>query len=135
VTPSSCLTPLEDLVELFIEDEDFIPLLSGRTLADFTPESFKAHVRGLHKERRVRKRVMTRKPYKLTARKLKSGKVSLKTKRERPKYITPEELKEIESRFSIPANEAYLLIQSEGFSVFTHLEAKRVRKEIEEIPW
>lgn len=116
-------------------DDEWIPLLSGRPLSDFTPESFREYVRGLKTERKAKKKAPNRKPYKLTARILKSGTISLRTAR-KPPYVTEEELLSLEETLKRPANEIFLAIREAGFiTVGSHREAQEIRKAQEEIPW
>lgn len=112
----------------------FIPLLAPKSLEEFSPSEFKEYVRGLKKERRKKTKRVSWKPYKLTARLLKKGTISLKTKRS-PAYITPDELGHLPEMLGRPENEIFLAVKEAGLSVLTHQEAKRIQKAQEEIPW
>lgn len=89
-----------------------IPLLSGKPLSEFTPESFKAHVRSLYLK--PEKKASTKKPF--IYRRTKTGKLSLKVNRD-PKWLTQAELDLITKETGIPANEVFLKVKAIGAAV------------------
>jgi hypothetical protein len=111
--------------------DEWLPLL-GRPIREHTPEEFKAYVKGLHKVR-LKKKSRTVKRYKLSVKKLKSGKISIKTKRS-PPYITRAEY--LEALKTVSENELFIALKENSIHIHTdHLEADRVASEIKEIPW
>lgn len=116
---------------------DFIPLLSSRSLEEMTPEEFKRHVHGLY-VKRVKKKTTPKKKklkdYKVTARILKNGKISIKTKR-KPKYVTEEECAKISEIIFRPANEVWIVLRSSGFLITEHAEAEHIKRDIDAIPF
>lgn len=115
----------------------FVPLLSGRPLSEFSPSEYKLYVTGLYFKREPKKSAPKKKKMselKVTARVLKSGKVSITTKRG-IKYVTEEEAKEIEAKVARPANEVFLCLKAANFIISTHGEAERIRGELNAIPF
>lgn len=110
------------------EEDEFFPLLSGQSLYDYSPEAFKRHVRSLKKERR-KKKSRTEKVFKITIRKLKDGRISIRSKRS-PLYILESEVTALEEK--IPPNELFIALK-DITRVKTHAEAQRIRREMNEI--
>lgn len=114
----------------------FIPLLSGRHLSEYDPEGFRSHVKSLFLKRAPRKATKAAKKlseYKVTARRLKKGKLTLTTKRPM-KYVTEEEMEQIGVAWALPLNEVFLILKERDFGVFSnHKLAERVWKEMKEL--
>lgn len=112
--------------------EDWIPLLSGKPLCDYTPEDFKAYVRGLFKLR-AKKEPRVKKRLKVSVRRLKKGRLSVTTKRS-PPYVTKEEYAALCTEH--PENELFIALKEKGVLIYEdHHEADRIAKEIAELPW
>jgi len=93
---------------------DFIPLLSPKPLVAFTPEEFKSYVIGLYFKPEPKRKAQ--KDFKVSARILKSGIISLTTKRN-PKYITVSEISSIGEDLFRLDSEVKLAAESKGFIV------------------
>ena len=112
-----------------------IPLLSPKALSFFSPEEFKLYVVSLyHKPEPAPAKVKKLREYKVSAKVLKSGLISVTTKRE-PKYVTEGEFAEICGRLDRTENEVFICLQSKGFLVRSHEEAERIAAELKGIPW
>lgn len=86
----------------------WIPLLSGRPLEEFTPESFKAHVRSLFFRPPPKRSARKPKPpfrWKLTPK----GNLSVVVNR-RPRWISREEIAQISRESGRPENEVWLKV-------------------------
>jgi len=109
----------------------WIPLLSLKPLLDFTPAEFKAYVNSLKQERKSRgKKTAGRKPLIVKLKRLKSGKLSITTRRV-PKYITPDEYKEM--TLTTAESELSSFLHSQGFSILTHQEAEKIKRDLTEV--
>jgi len=117
----------------------WIPLLSPQPLESYSPENFREYVRSLYHKKTARvKRGASAKVKKrpgVTARLNKKGTLVISTKRKDPKYLTQEELLEIETKTGRPANEVFLKTKQKGFTVMTHAEADEIRVSLGELPW
>jgi hypothetical protein len=119
------------------DDDSFIPLLSKKPLCLFTPEEFKAYVRGLFFKRPPKKTTAKKKKrlrdLKVTVRRLKSGKITVRTKRD-PKYVTSEEYAAL-TKLHLE-NELFIALRSAEVNIYeTHELAEQIRRDVEEIPW
>lgn len=113
------------------DDDSWLPLLSVKPFAEFTPEDFKAYIRSLFKPR-VKKQPRVKKRLKLTVRRLKKGNLSVKTKRS-PPYITREEYDTL--CLTLPENELFIALKGAGvLTVKTHEEADEIKRDSVEIP-
>lgn len=75
-----------------MQDEKWIPLLSGRAFSTFTPEEYVEHVRSLYHKKVPRKTVKPKKePKPFTWRLNPKGTICLTVKR-KPKFLTEEEI-------------------------------------------
>ncbi len=113
----------------------WIPLLS-RHITEMSAVEFREHVRGLHMER-VRKKYTRGPPkrLKLTSRILKSGAISLTTRRS-PKYVTTEELTQLEKLLDRPANLIFIAATEGGFTIVRdHREADEIAGKLKALPW
>lgn len=114
-----------------------IPLLSRKPMKDFTPEEFKIYVRALFfkpvpKKAKAKKKLL--RALKVTAKILKRGSISIKTKRT-PKYLTEDEMKKLSLSMGRPENEIFLALVKEKIHLLSHEEAEKISSSIEEIPW
>lgn len=109
-------------------------LLAPKALSLFTPEEFKQYVRSLNKPRRAPKVKKKRsRDYKVTVRLLKSGKISVKTKRPF-RYVTEEEYRKYAE--TIPENLLFIALRENDVRIYkTHSEAERIILECKEHPW
>jgi hypothetical protein len=111
--------------------EEWLPLL-GRPVREHTPEEYKAYVKGLFKLR-AKKVSRVKKRYKITVRKLKSGRFTVKTRRS-PPYITKAEYAEYVKTYA--ENELFIVLKENGVHIYSdHLEADRVAADTDTIPW
>ena len=120
-----------------MSDTSFIPLLSGKTLEEMTPEEFKRHVHSLYWRKPKKKTTPKKKKlkdYKITARILKNGTISIKTKRD-PKYVTEEEYGEICEKLSSERSTVFIALKAGGIIVCTHAEAEHIKRDIDAIPF
>jgi hypothetical protein len=112
------------------------PLLS-KSLAEFTPEEYKAYIVSLYHKREPRKATPKKKrlrDLKVSARRLKNGKISIKTKRV-PKYLTEGEVLSIRELLAIPANELFIILRENEILTASHDEAEKIAQTIKEIPF
>lgn len=109
-------------------------LLAPKALKHFTPEEFKQYVRSLNKPRRVAKaKVKRSRDYKVTVRLLKSGKISVKTKRPF-RYVTEEEYRKYAE--TIPENLLFIALRENDVRIYkTHSEAERILLDLKDLPW
>lgn len=71
--------------------------------------------------------------YKVTVRRLKSGKISVKTKRS-PKYVTREEYAAL--CLTYPENELFIALRAAETHIYeTHSDADKILLEEKEFPW
>ncbi len=116
---------------------EFIPLLAPKALSEFSPSGFKLYITGLYFKREPKKAAPKKKKLrelKVTARILKSGLVSLTTRRE-PKYVTAEEIAEVCKKTERQENEIFISLTGQGFIVTTHEDAQRIRGDVDAIPF
>lgn len=73
-----------------MNDDKFIPLLSGKPFAEFTPEEFKAHVVSLYHKREPRK-AKKKEPKPFTYRLNKKGTLCIRVNRD-PKWLLLSEI-------------------------------------------
>ena len=109
-------------------------LLAPQRLSAFTPESFKEYVKSLYLKRAPKPAKKKRlRDFKVTVRKLKSGKISIKTKRS-PKYVTRAEY--VALCVTYPENELFIALRAAETHIYEdHGEAERIRAECAQIPW
>lgn len=120
------------------ENDEWIPLLSGRDLKDFTPAEFKAYVRSLYLKREPKRTATKKKPkppfkWSLT----RSGKISIKVNRE-PKFLSPEEVDLIAKESAQPANEVWLYVldrRKRQIMIATQEEMDKIQRDLAEIPF
>lgn len=116
--------------------EEWIPLLSVKPMKDFTPEDYKAYVRGLlNRPVKKIKAIKLKKPFKWSL--TKKGNLSVSVTR-KPKWLTRAEVDQISAESGFPENEVWLKVTSKrgGVSVYDSEEqAREVMKQTEEIPW
>lgn len=117
-------------------EEEWIPLLSPKSLEEYSAEEFHLHVISLYHKKPKKTstiRLKKQKPpvvWKLTPK----GKVTIKINR-KMKYITPEEILVVEKESGRPANEVFLAVKRLKIQVMTEDEAAQAAKTIEELPW
>lgn len=118
------------------DDDSFIPLLSKKPLCMFTPEEFKAYVRSLFFKRTPRKATPKKKrlrDLKVTVRRLKSGKITVRTKRN-PKYVTTHEYVELAKLHA--ENELFIALREAEVNIYeTHELAEQIQRDVAELPW
>ena len=112
------------------------PLLSGRRLSAFTPESFKEYVKSLYLKRIPKKSTAKKKKlkdYKVSMKVLKGGRLSVTTTR-KPKYVTAEEYDKLALLYR--ENELFIALRHSGIHIYEdHAEAERIRADTAEIPF
>ncbi len=113
---------------------EFVPLLSGRPLAEFTPAEFKQYVTKMYFKAEPVSHRKSQRELKVSAKVLKSGKISITTRRE-PKYVTAEEAQAISEKTQRPENEIFIILREHGIIIYTHDEAKRIAGEVDAIPF
>ncbi len=111
-------------------------LLSGKPFDEYTPESFKSHVRSLYAKREARKS-RSAKPkaaavkWKLTPK----GNLTVAVKRN-PKWISPKERAEIEAFATangIKLNDTFLTFKRLKIQVLSEIEALEIAKRMVEV--
>ena len=107
-------------------------LLSGKPLCEFTPQEYRAFVIAMFKMRTKRKAPSKKKPF--VAKRLKSGKLSLKMNRD-PGWLSRLEMDELSKNLSIPLNEIYNAMLEKNVIISTAEEQKRIAAMIRDLPW
>ena len=86
----------------------WLPLLSAKPLESFSPEEFKAYVKGLYHKPEPKRAAKKPKPpfrWKIT----KTGKISVVVNR-RPRWISREEIAQIAKESGVPENVVWLKV-------------------------
>lgn len=114
-------------------NEQFIPLLSGKPLAEFTPAEFRSHVTHLFKKWEPKSRAPKKVKPPFLLKKAKKGHFILKINRT-PKYLTPKEIDALALEHKIPLNEMWLLVKKRDISIWSDVQAQQII-ESGELPW
>jgi hypothetical protein len=111
-------------------DVERIPLLAPKELEAYSPEEFRAYVRGLHFRRTPKKAAPKKKrlrDFAVRAKIKKNGTLSLTTKRD-PRYVTEEEMTALAATVSLPLNALYIALKQLGVRIMTHESAERMKE-------
>ncbi len=117
-------------------NEEWIPILAGRRLEDFSPEEFKSHVRGLKIEPPPKKiRAIKLKKHIVWKLSPKKKSLSLKINRD-PKWITREEIAKVARESGIEERLVWVKVAATKATVVSNEEqGHELNKQLKEIPF
>lgn len=111
-----------------------IPLLSGKEFSDFTPETFKAHIRSLYSKPQPRQSAAKKKAPPFSWRRNKKGTLILSVRRE-PKWLTEEEMNQISRESGEPLNLLFLQLKKKEIRLSTQEREDEIKRDIADLPW
>lgn len=116
---------------------EFIPLLSGKPLCQFTPAEYKAHVIALFFKREKKKRAGGGKKAKGYAWSVtKKGSLVVRVNRN-PRWLSREEIDGIARDSGKPLNEVWLKVtqNKNPILISTEAEQKQIAQILADLPW
>jgi hypothetical protein len=112
-----------------------VKLLSPKPFAEYDADEYHAYIKSLNKPKDLTSSRKEQHELKVRVKRKKDGTLSVVTKRN-PLYVTEKEIEKISAETSIAQSELFIVLRDRGFSIHRdHREARRIAREISEIPF
>jgi hypothetical protein len=112
-----------------------VKLLSPKPFAEYDADEYHAYIKSLNKPKDLTSSRKEQHELKVRVKRKKDGTLSVVTKRN-PLYVTEKEIEKVSSETNIAQSELFITLRDRGFSIHRdHREARRIAREISEIPF